>query len=522
MTAIIPSESTSYNVFIVHDDDQWTNETLLTLLDDENITYLSLENDAVPGKSLLENFHFLISKAKKILFIVSEEFCQNVYGQYMVDIAFQVHSTENILTVITTGNLGVKGLGRLRRARTFDANSENFSHELLNEINSYVPEFFEVLSTGTLFDLLFLQGLCLQHFRGEIFGLIVTAYDKYLKVNLDEFSGHLDIHNKYKTAEVCGQCNFLCSVDTSVSLAVNDDVSLGSFSENMINAFANICQHVCDASHIRTNWGIVLSVNGSFTQNHQAIVPHFYKAVFAAINKETEKKVKVFMPVEPDYVEIEKRLASFNNNWDEESLPRANDMAKAGFFLTDKPCFVKCHYCGLNRIPVQKHDEPIRLHAKYTVCPFIKDLFQLDSTPVEKPKESVFPIESYRTLSSRLSTFEKLEISKPTTRNHKTETSKIFADAGFYYKGIDTLLECFTCGLKIIYKDNIVDPLVVHADLSSNCSFILEKKGECFVQTINSVKRLRGSGQTVITFLLKKFDGMHHHKSETTLFNFTF
>lgn len=324
MAALVPVSAGCNNVFVVHDDDQWTNETLLPFLDDNCITYISLENDTIPGKSYLENFDALIQKSKKVLFVISEEFCQNAYGQYMVDIAFQSHSMENILTLITTGNiLRTKGLRRLKCTPMFHIDSECMLRQLIEEIKLVVPEFCELVCKGTLFDLLFLQGLCLQHFRGELFGLMITAQDRYLRVDLDDYSRHLDIHKAYKTDEACGQCSVLHNYDTRVSVVVNDELPSDGVAKQLTNSFASLCQETCDASLFRTNWTNLITVSGPFKQNQQKFISNLYKEVMVGIREETNRQVRKYMPVEPKYLDFEKRLDTFNSGWSEESLPSA-------------------------------------------------------------------------------------------------------------------------------------------------------------------------------------------------------
>jgi hypothetical protein len=344
----------------------------------------------------------------------------------------------------------------------------------------------------------------LQHFYADTYGLIISIRDKYLKVDIDEFSKHLDTHEKLKTDLVCGQCSYIRGTDTKVSVVINKHFPTYSSVSVVLDMFARLCWRVCDGSSIRTNWMVILSYDGPFDEAQQQIISTLYRVVFKGVAQETNKRVLELMPCFPKFDDFEKRLRSFPEDWSD-SLPKVNAMAEAGFFFVGKPCRVQCFNCGLNITALQKMDDPINLHLRNTACPYKK------SEPTKKEADELscfeYPIQTYTSFASRLETYHDFEKKVKPELNElsaiSTDTDEVInnlAEAGFYYLGIGTLVTCFMCGLKLSYRDFSIDPWCAHAELSTNCRHLMEAKYD--FRMLRQMKKRIAFKPTIITFQL--------------------
>ncbi len=56
--------------------------------------------------------------------------------------------------------------------------------------------------------------------------------------------------------------------------------------------------------------------------------------------------------------------------------------------------------------------------------------------------------------------------------NSITASVDKLSEAGFYYTGLNDVVECFHCTLRLRVKDNRDEPLITHTKFSSNCFFL--------------------------------------------------
>ncbi|XP_053375709.1 uncharacterized protein LOC128547335 isoform X2 [Mercenaria mercenaria] len=517
-------KTTQVDLFVVHVDDDWTSNTLLPLLKENEITYLSLENDATPGKSTLCSFEEFLIKSEKVLFVLSEELCQNPSFpiQYMIESALQLPA-KDLLTVTTTG-FKTKLPNYLRGIRNVDIHNSDNLLPLVAEIKTRSIKFCKLVRhEGNLSNALFMRGLCLQVFCGDIYGLLIVAQEKYLQVDMNEFSKHLGIHSSLKTDEACKVCKILCHPKTKVGFIINTQSLTKTVSQDLIPLVSRLCKQVCDASLFRTNWGVLATVTGPFTQDQQVIVSHLFRSVSKEIKEETDKRALKVMPCFPEFSSLQERLCSFKHGWSEETLPKASAMAKSGFFFVGKPSRAQCYYCGVYITTWNKADDPTATHAKFGLCPYVKDLFHENIRIDDRKSSDTSPAEQCKTVSSRQLTFYNFELDNNTECDNEKlmkEVSKQFAEAGFFYIGVDRLVQCFSCSLVIFYSKSIKNPWIVHANLSSNCNFLKETKGVDYIQTINECKTLQAEEPTVVTFHLRKFDANKSCEDNTKCFGF--
>lgn len=194
---------------------------------------------------------------------------------------------------------------------------------------------------------------------------------------------------------------------------------------------------------------------------------------------------------------------------------------------------MQCFCCGLNRASWHQDDDPVLVHGRVNKgCIHIDKHLPSDYMEEDKTLCSTFPLEAYRPLSARKSSFCNFQIpvqgetdpysSEDDIRRAQEEILNTFAEAGFYCLGLDLLLQCFSCGLTVMYRSNISDPWVVHADLSSSCTFLNENKNDSFIKTIDTFKQLRGDGPTIVTFQLRPLDGKTRKRDDTLSFNFSY
>ena len=78
------------------------------------------------------------------------------------------------------------------------------------------------------------------------------------------------------------------------------------------------------------------------------------------------------------------------------------------------------------------------------------------------------------------------------------------SEAGFMYSGLDACISCFKCKASVTFENPRLKPWILHA------SFVLSEKGKEFIETFSSTMDFSIDPEpTVVTFLLKVFDGKH-------------
>lgn len=195
------------------------------------------------------------------------------------------------------------------------------------------------------------------------------------------------------------------------------------------------------------------------------------------------------------------RLQTFNH-WNNNYVT-AESLAKAGFFSKYSTDVATCAYCGVEIGEWEEGDDPLEDHRKWApTCRFVtqrqteeigrsflsrssgQDVcgsteYFPNSFPENETCKLLFKsmIKSYEDLKSRLETFTDW----PKSLKQKPI---VLAEAGFYYKGAGDQTVCFECngGLKD-WEDND-DPWEQHALWFPTCKFLINTKGQDFIDHI--------------------------------------
>lgn len=78
------------------------------------------------------------------------------------------------------------------------------------------------------------------------------------------------------------------------------------------------------------------------------------------------------------------------------------------------------------------------------------------------------------------------------------QTPEQMAEAGFFYKGSDDLVQCFQCSLKVRRWEEGDDVYAEHARIFPLCPYIREKRGDSFIaQTANGDKEFSAKDQSL-------------------------
>ncbi|KAL3848130.1 hypothetical protein ACJMK2_019007 [Sinanodonta woodiana] len=85
----------------------------------------------------------------------------------------------------------------------------------------------------------------------------------------------------------------------------------------------------------------------------------------------------------------------------------------------------------------------------------------------------------YESLQSRISSFTGWPA-------RLDQTSRIMAEAGFFYIGVDVNTRCFYCGGGLRNWEHADDPWIEHAKSFPECAYVLDKKGQKFINAVQS------------------------------------
>ncbi|KAL3892296.1 hypothetical protein ACJMK2_004513 [Sinanodonta woodiana] len=496
-------------LFVVYDDtDDWARKNLLQLLDDKKITYCCLEKDSHPGVTIMKNFQFFLTVSRKVLFVISPEFCKNFLGQYMVDMVIETHAKERIITLITESTIVLScknGLLSLKCTKSIHKDSENWRESLVQEVKFETPDYCQLLSTGSVSNLLSLRGLCFQTFQGEVFGFSLLIGEKYFQVDLKEFSKHLNVHQECQTIETCRQCRSLYSADSFVSIVINTDVTLVEHVDELVVAFGRLCQYVLDTLSLCSSFSAAFKVSGPFLPSEQTFVTKLDHEVYSALGYEFQRRRCT--PFAPEYEDHVKRVESFHAAW---QGPPAERMAQAGHYFYEKPDWTVCFSCGFTHSIWEKDDDPFRVHAKYLPsCKFLQQYLSTEDIRHQRGSQLFVPVERYKCLHSRKESFDNFPGAE--TLENKEDIFCKLANSGFFYKGSDLEVMCFACGLGVFYRDSKIDPWIFHAEYSSNCPYLLGTEEYSTLKKIIERKKLQDE-PTILNVFLKKHDGCHRRE----------
>ncbi|KAM8976739.1 baculoviral IAP repeat-containing protein 2 [Pelodytes ibericus] len=165
----------------------------------------------------------------------------------------------------------------------------------------------------------------------------------------------------------------------------------------------------------------------------------------------------------------EARLGTFTN-WPLTFLT-PSELAKAGFYYLGPGDKVICFSCEGKLNNWEPKDNAMSEHRRhFPECPFVKNSTRVSS------RFSVSNV-SMQTSSARLKTFVNWPSRIPVS-------PKKLAESGFYYVGRNDDVKCFCCDGGLRCWESGDDPWVEHAKWFPRCEYLLNIKGQHFVQEI--------------------------------------
>jgi len=291
-----------YDLFVLYDEEDYhARDDILPRLKRTGLRCCTMEEDGHMGKLTFDVFENLLNRSRKMLFISSKSFVLNSDMGIFSELALK-HKPGNIITLITDGQL----LYRLKTTIIIRETSENWWKSLVDEINTTIPEYCHFLDTGRASDLLLIRGLCHGILRCELFGLLVIASDKALKVDLQEYSEHRKLHYKYGIKDVCSRCDWLNHIDTTVSIAMNRDFCAHNEHHMLRNDISRLCVAVmntvfpvCSPADYRR---LACSLSGHYGINEQQFISYLFQETrFDLLVERTNKQVHPSFPAFATY-----------------------------------------------------------------------------------------------------------------------------------------------------------------------------------------------------------------------------
>lgn len=192
---------------------------------------------------------------------------------------------------------------------------------------------------------------------------------------------------------------------------------------------------------------------------------------------------RIWHTIRGELLTEKERLKTFTNGLWPVSFIKPEDLAKTGFYYTNRGDRVRCIYCNIligewdiDDIPEEEH----RLHSPD--CEFLNTGSRSvlsDPEPIvlnvnRNRCSPVCPV--YIKESSRISSFvgchpDEIKVS-----------GRSLAKAGFYYSGLTDHVCCFYCNLRLKDFEEGDDPWLLHARCRGTCHFLRLMKGKKYIE----------------------------------------
>ncbi|XP_067842499.1 baculoviral IAP repeat-containing protein 2 [Heptranchias perlo] len=186
----------------------------------------------------------------------------------------------------------------------------------------------------------------------------------------------------------------------------------------------------------------------------------------------------------------ETRLQTFQN-WPSYSSLIPTELAKAGFYYTGEEDRVACFVCGGRLSNWEPGDRATSEHRRhFPLCPFVLGN-QMGNIPMSNT-------ESQR-LNERTEMVRAMHPRHPEVQSYDTRLQTFFrwparnfiqpeqlSRAGFYYVGQNDDVKCFYCDGGLRSWEAGDDPWVEHAKWFPRCEYLLQEKGQPFVNQIQA------------------------------------
>ena len=165
--------------------------------------------------------------------------------------------------------------------------------------------------------------------------------------------------------------------------------------------------------------------------------------------------------------ELSVRLATFRRMpqfW-RKANPSDEALARVGFMYLGQEDRVHCFSCGV-MVSNWDQKDPLREHfTKSPSCTFLRENFAAQVQQFEREHLSATHNDKYANSSARLHSFASWPLGY-------IATSYQLASVGFFYTGVRTKVQCFSCGLSYEEWRRGDIPLLVHRKLSPLCKFL--------------------------------------------------
>ncbi|XP_052238927.1 baculoviral IAP repeat-containing protein 3-like isoform X2 [Dreissena polymorpha] len=255
----------------------------------------------------------------------------------------------------------------------------------------------------------------------------------------------------------------------------------------------------CASSSCYSSYSTVNNVASSqsaarFSHNAQSMNPRTTGGYMPACftnrtfqDTQSRQNVPVAMVLEPPryprYSTEESRMQSYLSWF--HTTPTAEECAIAGFFYTGKCDLIRCFHCGIGLKDFSAADNPLVEHIKNAkTCPYLEALLgpKADEIGAIRPDNGhqrhpegignqVEKYPQYRTLESRLLTFE--------NNNFRcTKTPQELAETGLFYTGVGDEVRCFSCGGGLQNWDESDDPWTEHYKWFPHCEYAVIVNGK--------------------------------------------
>ncbi|XP_063404614.1 baculoviral IAP repeat-containing protein 1g-like [Mytilus trossulus] len=227
----------------------------------------------------------------------------------------------------------------------------------------------------------------------------------------------------------------------------------------------------------------------------------------------------------PQFENVQDRIDSYPQTWKDENSECVQSISAAGFLYTGFGETWRCFYCGCVLTNICQQGLPLATHAaRYPTCRYVRSNLTDDEITEaivdfkvtdKKSKIAEAVKDKFQVLYTRIRTFESYA-----SKNDQTDIDIYgLAVAGFYYIGLENIVQCFQCSVRFYGILSDQSPWSMHASLSPTCAYVIKEKGNYFLKELQTAKdQTLNSDYTVITFIRKTCDSPKRREWPKNLF----
>ncbi|XP_067946840.1 baculoviral IAP repeat-containing protein 7-like isoform X2 [Watersipora subatra] len=194
------------------------------------------------------------------------------------------------------------------------------------------------------------------------------------------------------------------------------------------------------------------------------------------------------------------RRRTFAAHWPIESIVKANDCAKEGFYFTGVADRVQCCFCGGIIRNWERGDVPKTQHKNFfNYCKMVQNKpcgnipLHAFGVPAELQNAhdpnivltrgaSDLNISTMRAQHPRLSVYSRRRETYQTYPENSNVDANELCEAGFFYEGVGDKVKCFWCDGALEMWSRGDDPWIEHAKWYPGCTFVQQSKGIDFIK----------------------------------------